>query len=169
MDDHSFAGRRRRFLKAGGIVSLAILAGCNTGKVLTPEPGQGSDQTDATLGLINTLRAEKGLQPLVRDAAASGAALDQATRMARAGRMEHNIGLGANFYDRMKGQGVALPAAENIAAGQDDAARAFDAWVRSPKHLVNMLGANYRGLGVAVVQNPASGNRPYWAMVLSAG
>jgi uncharacterized protein YkwD len=28
-----------------------------------------------------------------------------------------------------------------------------------------MLG-NYRGLGVAVAQNSASGNRPYWAMVL---
>jgi len=169
MDDRSFAGQRRRFLRAGGILSIALLAGCNTSRVLTPETGRGSDQTEATLGLINALRANKGLQPLVRDAAASAAALDQATRMARADKMQHNIGLGANFYDRMKGQDVALPAAENIAAGQDDAARAFDAWARSPKHLVNMLGPDYRGLGVAVVTNPASGNRPYWAMVLSAG
>jgi uncharacterized protein YkwD len=30
-----------------------------------------------------------------------------------------------------------------------------------------MLGPNYGGLGVAVMRNPASGNRPYWAMVLS--
>ncbi|OJF98497.1 CAP domain-containing protein [Pararhizobium antarcticum] len=169
MDDREFAGQRRRFLKAGAVLSLATLAGCSTSKVLTPEPGQGSDQTDATLGLINALRAQKGLEPLVGDAAARGAALDQATRMARAGKMQHNIGLGATFYDRMKGQDVSLPAAENIAVGQDDAARAFDAWVRSPKHLVNMLAPNYRGLGVAVVTNPASGNRPYWAMVLSAG
>ncbi len=169
MGDQVFVARRRVLLKAGGVFLLAVLAGCNTARVLTPEPGQGSDQTEATLGLINALRARKGLEPLVRDAAASSAALDQAARMARAGRMQHNIGLGANFYDRMKGQGVALPAAENIAAGQDDAARAFYAWVRSPKHLVNMLGSNYRGLGVAVVKNPASGDRPYWAMVLSAG
>ncbi|MFT4160096.1 CAP domain-containing protein, partial [Shinella sp.] len=100
------------------------------------------------------------------DGAAQRAAMDQASRMAAAGRMEHNIGLGANFGKRMKGMDVALPAAENIAAGQAGAAEAFEAWRQSPKHLANMLG-NYRGLGVAVVSNPASGNRRYWAMVLS--
>ena len=76
------------------------------------------------------------------------------------------VGFGASFGKRMRGMGVALPAAENIAAGQDNAAEAFEAWYRSPKHLANMLG-NYRGLGVAVVSNPASGGRRYWAMVLS--
>ena len=88
--------------------------------------------------------------------------------MAKNGKMSHLIGIGDSFLDRMKGQGVALPAAENIAAGQDDAESAYQAWYRSPKHLENMLGSGYRGLGVAVVRNPASGNRPYWAMVLSS-
>ncbi|MDO9416290.1 CAP domain-containing protein [Pararhizobium sp.] len=158
---------RRTLLKAGAVVSFGALAGCSTSKLLTPDSGTGSDQTGATLGYVNALRAKNGLEPLSRDPVAAAAAMDQAGRMARAGKMEHNIGLGANFYDRMKGQGVVLPAAENIAAGQDDAARSYDAWFRSPKHLQNMLGAGYRGLGVAVVQNPATGNRPYWAMVLS--
>ena len=81
--------------------------------------------------------------------------------------MEHNIGFGASFLKRMKGMDVSLPAAENIAAGQASAIEAFEAWYRSPKHLENMLGAGYRGLGVAVVSNPDTGNRPYWAMVLS--
>jgi uncharacterized protein YkwD len=67
----------------------------------------------------------------------------------------------------MKGGDVTLPAAENIAAGQDSVARAVQAWIDSPKHLHNMLG-NYSGLGVAIARNPASGNRPYWAMVLSS-
>jgi uncharacterized protein YkwD len=91
--------------------------------------------------------------------------MHQAARMASAGKMRHNIGWRDSFYDRMKGQGVTLPAAENIAVGQKDAERAYDAWYNSPKHLENMLG-NYRGLGVAVAQNSSSGNRPYWAMVL---
>ena len=149
-------------------VSLAALAaGCSTTGVLTPSAGSGSDETEASLGLVNRLRGAQGLPPLAVDKAAQRAAMDQASRMAAAGKMEHNIGLGANFLKRMKGMEVALPAAENIAVGQDDAAAAFNAWYRSPKHLENMLGSSFRGLGVATVSNPSSGNRPYWAMVLS--
>ncbi|MBD8553566.1 CAP domain-containing protein [Rhizobium sp. CFBP 8762] len=159
---------RRRFLcQTGALGTLMLLAGCNT--VAPPAaPGTGSDKTAETLPLINALRAKRGLPPLVADAAAGKAAQDQAALMARVGRMEHNIGLGANFHDRMKAHDVALPAGENIAAGQATTERAFLAWVNSPKHLVNMLGKSYRGLGVAMVTNPASDNKPYWAMVLSA-
>ena len=156
----------RRALLATSMAALA--AGCSTTSVLAPSAGTGSDQTPASLALVNKLRADRGLAPLALDRAAQRAAMDQASRMAAAGRMEHNIGLGASFLKRMKGMEVPLPAAENIAVGQDSAAAAFEAWYRSPKHLENMLGAGYRGLGVAVVSNPASGGRPYWAMVLSS-
>ena len=159
---------RRAFLAASAATVAALAAGCSTTSVLAPSAGTGSDQTAASLTLINKLRADRGLSALSIDKAAQRAAMDQASRMASAGKMEHNIGFGANFLKRMKGMEVALPAAENIAVGQDSAEEAFDAWYRSPKHLVNMLGASYRGLGVAVVSNPASGNRPYWAMVLCA-
>lgn len=158
---------RRSFLVASAASIAALAAGCSTTGVLTPSAGTGSDQTPASLALVNKLRAERGLSALAVDKAAQRAAMDQASRMASAGKMEHNIGLGANFLKRMKGMEVALPASENVAVGQDSAAEAFDAWYRSPKHLENMLGSSYRGLGVAVVSNPASGNRPYWAMVLS--
>ncbi len=164
----SSAQNRRTFLKAAAALSLAGLAGCNTTAVLAP-PGDGSDQTEATLGLINGLRKQRGLSPLSRDPAAASAALSQAGRMAKAGKMAHLIGITDSFGGRMKSQSVALPAAENIAVGQADAQKAYLAWLNSPKHLENMLGPGYSGLGVAVMRNPASGNRPYWAMVLSSG
>jgi uncharacterized protein YkwD len=167
MHDQNFLASRRTFLRAGALLSIGVLASCGTPK-MTPG-GDGSDQTDATLGYINALRKQKGLQPLVRDPAAAQAALSQAGRMAKAGKMTHLIGMGDSFLSRMKGDGVALPAAENIAVGQDSAEKAYAAWFHSPKHLENMLGPNYSGLGVAVMRNPASGNRPYWAMVLSTG
>ncbi|WEX77914.1 CAP domain-containing protein [Sinorhizobium numidicum] len=166
MQHQQFFIRRRALLRAGGLLSLGVLAGCTTSELLSPGEGSGSDQTEATLGYVNTLRKGRGLQTLVGDPVASVAAMYQAARMARAGKMRHDIGWRDSFHDRMKGQGVTLPAAENIAMGQDDAERAYDAWLNSPKHLENMLG-DYRGLGVAVAQNSASGNRPYWAMVLS--
>ncbi|MGF6172854.1 CAP domain-containing protein [Ensifer sp. 4252] len=166
MTDQLFFIERRGFLRAGAVLSLGMIAGCTTSNVLTPATGTGSDQTTASLGYVNVLRKDKGLSPLVADKAASAAAMTQAARMAKVGKMQHLIGWNDSFYDRMKSQGVVLPAAENIAVGQDDAERAYDAWYKSPKHLENMLG-NYRGLGVAVAQNAASGNRPYWAMVLA--
>ncbi|TCP89265.1 uncharacterized protein YkwD [Rhizobium sp. PP-CC-2G-626] len=164
----SSAQNRRTLLKTAAILTLAGLAGCSTTSVLAP-PGDGSDQTEATLGLINGLRKERGLSPLSRDPAAASAALSQAGRMAKAGKMAHLIGITDSFGGRMKSQSVSLPAAENIAVGQADAQKAYLAWLNSPKHLENMLGPGYSGLGVAVMRNPASGNRPYWAMVLSSG
>lgn len=166
MQDGFLLIERRGLLRATAILSLGALAGCTTSNILAPDSGTGSDQTAASLGYVNTLRKDRGMTPLVADRAASVAALSQAARMARVGKMQHLIGWNDSFYERMKGQGVTLPAAENIAMGQDDAERAYDAWYKSPKHLENMLG-NYRGLGVAVAQNAASGNRPYWAMVLA--
>ena len=157
---------RRTLLVASLAAAAASIAGCTT--MGGNNASDGSDRTDTTLTMINKLRGERGLEPLSRHPAAAKAALDQARRMASAGKMEHNIGLGADFAKRMKGMEVPLPAAENIAVGQDNAARAFRAWVDSPKHLANKLAPGYRGLGVAEAKNPASGNRPYWAMVLSS-
>lgn len=158
---------RRALLSATLGATAAAITGCTTMGVMDTT-SQAADRTDATLAMVNKLRRDRGLKPLSRQPAAAKAAVDQARRMAVAGKMEHNIGIGANFAKRMKGMDVPLPAAENIAVGQDDAARAFQAWVDSPKHLANMLGPGYRGLGVAEASNPASGNRPYWAMVLSS-
>lgn len=156
---------RRALLRGGVVLSLGFLASCSTTDIALE--GDGSDQTDTTLAYVNDLRRARGLRPLSRDPAAAGAALAQANRMAKADKMAHLIGFNDSFLTRMKTAGVALPAAENIAAGQDSAQKAYTAWHDSPKHLENMLGTNYTGLGVAVVRNPASGNRPYWAMVLS--
>lgn len=164
----SDATGRRIVLKAGVLFGLAALSGCSTSGLWSGAGGTGSDMTAAALGHVNALRTARGLPPLSRDPAAAAAAIEQAGRMARAGKMQHDIGLGPSFYARMKGQDVTLPAAENIAAGQADADAAYLAWLRSPKHLENMLGSTYRGLGVAVAHDPASQNRPYWAMVLSS-
>lgn len=152
---------RRGFLVLSGMGLL--LAGCSTTSVLAPTPGS-QDETVAALPMVNRLRATKGLSALTLDTPARKAAMVQSIRMAKAEKMTHLIGLGDDFGARMKKSEVALPAAENIAAGQQSVDAAVQAWIDSPKHLENMLG-NYRGLGVAMA--PAKDGRPYWAMVLS--
>jgi len=157
---------RRGFLVLSGLTlggTGLLLAGCSTTAVMTPTPGS-EDDTVAALPMVNTLRASKGLTALSLDTSARKAAGIQAIRMAKAQEMKHLIGFGDDFGARMKKSDVALPAAENIAAGQRSVEAAVQAWIDSPKHLENMLG-NYRGLGVAMA--PAKDGRPYWAMVLS--
>ncbi|MBA3042495.1 MAG: CAP domain-containing protein [Alphaproteobacteria bacterium] len=152
-------------LSAGGLV--AALAGCRTTDVLPTGDDLSEVQTEGALPIVNTLRQKKGLAGLARKSEAEVAALFQAKRMAKAGKMSHLIGFNDSFLDRMKATEVPLPAAENIATGQDSVERAVQAWIDSKKHLENMLGT-YQGLGVAVARHPSSANRPYWAMVLSA-
>jgi uncharacterized protein YkwD len=155
---------RRFFLIGTGSV---MLAGCSMTSTLAPiEAGTSSDATEAMLSEVNALRRRNGKPSLFHDRVAANAARDHAVRMARYGKMSHDLGSDKTFLARMKRMDVPLPAAENIATGQDTADRALTAWVKSRHHLENMLGP-FTGLGVAVASNPGTGNRPYWAMVLS--
>lgn len=163
---HATLPRRRLILISAGILTAAI-AGCRSTDILNPDDGSSRAETTAALPMVNRLRQSRGLSSLSRSRPAEVAAIAQAKRMARAGEMSHLIGINDSFGARMKGHDVPLPAAENIAAGQDTVERAVQAWIDSKRHLDNMLGG-FNGLGVAVAWDSASGNRPYWAMVLSA-
>jgi uncharacterized protein YkwD len=159
--------RRWFLLGSGSTAGLMLLSACSTTTVLAPlEKGAVVDATDASLPLVNGVRAKRGLSLLSSDPVAVNAAKDQAIRMSRYGKMRHDLGSDRNFLARMKRMDVTLPAAENIATGQDSVENAIAAWVHSKKHLENMLGS-YRGLGVAVARNTGTGDRPFWAMVLS--
>ena len=156
---------RRLFLVGAG--STLLLAGCSVTSTLAPiETGNSTDATDAALPTVNAVRRKNGLGSLFNDPVAANAARDQAIRMARYGKMSHDLGSDRTFLARMKRMNVPLPAAENIATGQDTTDRAVLAWINSKKHLENMLGS-YTGIGVAMATNTGTGDRPYWAMVLS--
>lgn len=159
---------RRVFIHGACLTTLAMLTGCTTATILEPiEPGYADDRTMGSLPIVNTLRAKHGLGPVFHDLVAANAAKDQAIRMARVGKMSHFLGSDASFLDRMKRLTVRLPAAENIAVGQSSTDLAVDAWIRSKKHLDNLLGP-FTGMGVAVAYQASRNNRPYWSMILSS-
>jgi len=156
---------RRLFLIGSG--TTLLLAGCSVTSTLAPiESGTSADMTDAALPMVNSVRRKQGQPSLFNDPVAANAAKDHAIRMARYGKMRHDLGSDKTFLARMKRMEVPLPAAENIATGQDTAEEALTAWIRSRHHLDNMVGP-YTGVGVAVAKNGGTGDRPYWAMVLS--
>ena len=165
MTDSTFQTLSRRgfvLISAGSVLSACVSMPTNKGM-----PSGTRDETAAALPMVNDLRRSKGLSPLSINGAASSAAAYQAGRMVKAQKMAHLIGLTDSFLIRMKDGNVPLPAAENVAAGQDSVERVVKAWIGSKNHLENMLGP-YNGLGVAVAYDAASRNRPYWAMVLCA-
>jgi uncharacterized protein YkwD len=157
---------RRNALRLTSLALAAGIASCATKPPQTSNAA-GADQTAAALPLVNALRAKNGLPALSIDPAATAAALYQAKRMASLKKMSHLIGFGDDFGRRVKASGVKLPAAENIAEGQQTVDAVVNAWIHSPHHLENMLG-KYTGLGVAIARDPSSGNLPYWSMVLSS-
>lgn len=158
---------RRRALPFIAAGALSFLAACTTAPPPRSFTGTAEDKTTEALGPVNALRASRGLPTLSIAAPSQDAALKQASRMAANGQMKHLMGITDSFGARMKASNVPLPAAENIGAGQQTTDAVVKAWIASPHHLENMLGPSYTTLGVAVARDPASGNHPYWAMVLS--
>jgi Uncharacterized protein with SCP/PR1 domains len=158
--------RRRLVFLTGGLLATA-LTGCRTTDIVPTEDEFSRRETDAALPIVNALRARSSLPALRKGGPAETAALQQARRMAANGKMAHLLSFNDSFLDRMKAGKVPLPAAENVAAGQDSVADVMQAWIDSRAHLENMLG-RYTAVGVAVARNPSSGHTPYWAMVLSS-
>ena len=143
-----------------------MLAGCSTSGFQLPAStfafrGPGPS---GTLDAVNAARASGGRGPMRIDRAAQRAAERHARDMATAQRMAHELPGGPKFQPRMERDRVPLPAAENVAAGQRDVARAVTAWMNSPGHRRNMLDERFDGVGVASAKG--RDGRLYWAMVL---
>jgi uncharacterized protein YkwD len=156
------AGNRRDFLRLAGLGSLVALSACGS---LRPTGG-GAGASASAASILNGYRTANGLPSLAADRQLEQAALQQAGYMAGAGRMEHTTGWGKDFASRVKGNGIAGAAAENIAEGRMDPARLFDMWMNSPPHRRNMLDARFTRFGLAYERDGKKADWRYWALVL---
>lgn len=95
---------------------------------LTPGESQVVERTNAA-------RAKAGLQPLAVDCRLMNAARLHASEMADNAKLYHSSEGGF--------------AAENVAAGQPNAAEAVVDWLKSDGHRANMLSPAYRKIGVS--------------------
>lgn len=154
---------RRRWLKAAGLAALAGLAACNTVSLPT---GEGAGASSSATDTLTSIRASAGLAPLVPDPRLEQAALQQAGYMAQRGRMTHTTGWGKDFASRVKGNGIAGAAAENIAEGRFDLQKLFDIWVHSPGHRRNMLDPRFTRFGLAYMRDGRDSSLRYWSLVL---
>ncbi|OEH85380.1 hypothetical protein BHU72_04635 [Desulfuribacillus stibiiarsenatis] len=105
------------------------------------------------LDITNAIRVRHQLQPLQWSGKVSDIARNHAHDMLTNGYFDHvspTHGKLSNRFNRAK-VGYRM-IAENIAAGQQDAIEAVEAWMNSEGHRVNMLHKNYTHLGVGVIE-----------------
>jgi len=127
------------------------------------DPSIDSEE-QALLGLINAYRAQNGLGALTLNSTLNQIAAWMAEDMATNRYFGHTDSLGRSPYKRAVECGYSAGAGENLAAGGawDTAQEAFNAWKASEGHNNNMLGPNYREIGIARHYDASSPYKWYW-------
>lgn len=119
------------------------------------------------LALVNNERRKAGLGDLAFDVALTAAAQAHAEAMAGAGVMSHQLAGGAplNVRAESAGYGGWTALAENVARGSVGPEGVVAAWMASPDHRANVLGAVYTEAGVAHVFSSETGH--FWVLDLA--
>ena len=143
--DEAF-GTRRVIIGPGETLTLPAVPEDD----VTDSPGSA----DKVFGLLNRARVDAGLDPLAWSDALAVVAAGHAREMYRAGYFSHDSPSTGDVGDRLAAAGLSYRiAGENLAlaATPDDVHAGLMA---SPGHRANILGGDYRRVGVAVVSGP---------------
>lgn len=136
--------------------------------VLVSKAPAGDDPTAEEkhlIKLVNAERAKNSLAPLKANARLMKAARDHSANMAAQKTLAHqldNKGPGERLQDagyESFGWG------ENCAAGQRTEAEAMQSWMNSEGHRANLLGRDYREIGVGFVK--AADGTIYWTQIFA--
>lgn len=119
--------------------------------------------------LINQYRAEKGLKPLRLNASLTDAAKAHSRDLAKWDRISHYGSDGSNPWDRVKRTGYKPKlAAENVGTGQVSFDEVLLGWKESDGHNKNLLLADAREMGLALVQDPKTEFKSFWTLVIGS-
>jgi uncharacterized protein YkwD len=128
---------------------------------------------ERVLKQVNYQRAIKGVGPLNQNVRLTDAAQKHAENMVRRDFVGHRSPDGRALQDRVASAGYPWRAiAENLAAGLSSPAKTVQSWMTSPDHRDNMLGQDYREVGIGFAVPGDEGKRPryryYWVVVFGA-
>lgn len=135
-----------------------------------------SAEVQDTLRRINAYRAAgascgsqrfEPAPPLAWSLKLEQAATAHAQDMASRRTMSHSGGDGSSMSDRVGRVGYNWGAlGENVSAGYKTLAEGLDGWMKSPGHCSNLMGAQFREVGVGAALAPGDTYGWYRAMVL---
>lgn len=122
------------------------------------------------LAEVNALRAEgcrcgnqnmPAVGPLQWNSQLAAAASSHSEDMARVGQLNHTGSDGSNAGNRLERVGYSWQQyGENIASGFTSSSTVLQAWINSPGHCRNLMGANFTEMGAARKDN-------YWTQVFA--
>ncbi len=122
---------------------------------------------EAALTTINEYRRQNGLKPLKLNAKLSAAAKAHSRDLAKWDRISHYGSDGSNPWDRVKRTGYKPRlAAENVGTGQVTFDEVMRGWKESDGHNKNLLLADAREAGLALVRDPRTEFKSFWTLVL---
>ncbi len=130
------------------------------------------------LSLVNDARAQgrqcgagfyAAVPPVSWNSSLENAAQRHSNDMAIRDFFSHTGSDGSTPADRVSNAGYRWRAvAENIAAGYTTPDSAVQTWLNSPGHCANIMGPDYRHLGVAKALNLSGRYRIYWTQLFAA-
>lgn len=164
MGRRALSWRIPRLALAGPL--FAVIALTASLGLLTPQKAEALDSEEqAFLVAINDYRAQNGLGPLELNDSLNNVARWMATDLGVNNYFSHTDSLGRDPFQRMDQMGYNYNTwrGENLVAGTETSAYAFQMWRDSPGHSANMLGANYTVIGIARVYTATSNYGWYWA------
>ena len=152
------------------VVVLALICGLQS----PAAADEALNQTiDRMFRHVNLIRAMNGTGPLKLNKRLTSAAQSHAEDMARRDYVDHRSPDGRALQDRIQSAGYPWRViSENVAAGRSSPIATVDSWMTSAGHRDNMLGRDYRDVGIGYAVPKGDGKRPtysrYWAIVFGA-
>jgi len=143
----------------------------------TPKVGNAAEVGERALALVNAARARSRkcgnvayapapplkLAPLLEIAARA-----HANDMAQHSSFDHVGADGSRPADRVTRTGYRWrTVGENIAAGSSEVDAVVEGWLDSPGHCSNIMGPQFKEMGIAYAVNPESKAHIYWAQVFA--
>ncbi|MBR1822735.1 MAG: SCP-like extracellular [Ruminococcus sp.] len=151
----------RRILSAAAAFIVTI---CFTSGFFSRANGETKDfkaMAEEIVVLVNEARAEEGLKPLYMVPYLCDLAHIRARECIST--FSHTRPNGELFITTLDDSLVPYSkAAENIAAGSDNAEATFEQWRNSPKHWAAIMNPEYTHIGVAVTYEQNSDYKYYW-------
>jgi uncharacterized protein YkwD len=145
---------------------------------IAPAPEDASDIEQQVLVLVNRARAQARkcgtlIQPAVPPLTASvqldAAAVAHARDMAAHDFFEHRGSDGSMVSDRVTRAGYPWKSVgENIAAGARTPESVVQGWLNSPGHCVNIMGAQFKEMGLGYATDRKSQSGIYWSQVFAS-
>lgn len=119
--------------------------------------------------IINQYRKDNGLKPLKINAELTAAAKAHSRDLAKWDRISHYGSDGSNPWDRVKRTGYKPRlAAENVGTGQVSFDEVMKGWKKSPGHNKNLLLADAKQMGIALVYDPKTEFKSFWTLLIGS-